>query len=141
MLRHVKLIVSFLFVGVAFLYACRSKEVAPQLPPDYFAIEASKSVSLVSGLTVRVDSIFDNRCPIGSNCFFAGSASALLTLNPQTDPQKRRLFVGNSKERSDSTTVQFQNITYKVILRGVIPYPSSENLKPKRQAVIQVSRL
>lgn len=130
-----------IFVMACCLYACRSKEVVPELPPDHVAIKVNKSLSLTSGITVRVDAISDSRCPIGYNCFLAGEAITSVTVSTETDYQKRVLTAGFYKDRSDSMTIQVKGVVYKVILRNVIPHPSSKNLKPKQQAVIQVSRL
>ncbi|WP_461053405.1 hypothetical protein [Spirosoma arcticum] len=142
MSRHLKLAFAYLSIAACCLYGCQPRNVDPRLPPDYVAIKAGASAQFGSGLTVRVDSISDSRCPIGFNCLIAGWASASVTVGTEANSQKQRLIAGwTYKDRRDSITVQVRNVAYKLILRDVTPYPSSKNLRPVQQAIIQVSRL
>ncbi len=134
---------AFIFtLGITVFFACRSSEgVKPGLAPNTVSVKSNQSARFPSGITVVVDTIFDNRCPIGYKCIVAGGAGASLTISLGADFQKRKLTLdGFSKARRDSTTVQFQNLTYTVILRDVVPYPDRIQ-QPEQQAIIQVSRL
>lgn len=125
-------------LGIVLFHACRSSDM---LPSDHVKLGVNKPARLASGLTVSVDTLTDGRCPEGYNCIAAGWATASVTISYETDFQKRKIQTGAfGKYRPDSTTVQFQSIMYKVILRDVVPYPV-RNERPEQQAIIQVSRL
>ncbi len=127
-------------LGLSMLCACQS-QTSDATPSDKVVLGFQKSARLASGLTVRVDSLTDSRCPTGVTCVWAGQAVAAVTINAGTDAQTRRLVLEPGQtDRRDSTTVLFDNVTYKVILREVIPYPVG-NERPEQQAIIQIARL
>ncbi len=112
---------------------------------DRATLVVNQSAQLASGVVVRVDSIFDNRCPINAQCITAGQASAKLLVSKGSDQTVARLIVGrpNIVGRGiiyqDSTGARLGGQTYKIILRDVVPFPTLEPTGQTKRAVVQVT--
>lgn len=140
MLESIKQLSGFLIVGILVFSACKSSETNPS---DSISVGLHQSARLGSGIAVRADSIQDGRCPTGVNCIWAGEAKVKLLLSNDKDSGTVRLTLGaglNSK-RLDSTNITLTNSAYKVILRGVNPYPTSPATNEPQVAVVQVTKI
>lgn len=140
MAQFTKQLSGLLIVGTILFAACKSSEVDPK-----YQLGQNESARLGSEVIVRVDSIQDSRCPNdpGINCITGGFASVRLSINKGNDLQQRRLYVGPDGKRygSDSTTISFSNLTYRIVLKDVVPQPSLQNKSPDKEAVLQISKL
>ncbi len=137
-------------VAVGWCMACASAKdtsVSPSVVGDQVTLAVNQSGQLASGVVVRVDSIFDNRCPINDICITGGQANAKLLVSKGTDQMVARLIVGRLYYTQgivyqDSTGVKFGGQTYKIILRDVIPYPNTTNAaNTVKQAIVQVTAI
>ncbi|GAB4034904.1 hypothetical protein [Spirosoma gilvum] len=138
-----KRFIQLLIGGTIAFSACQSNETTPA---DQVSVRLHQSARLSSDVLVRVDSIQDGRCPKGGDivCISAGAVSVKLLLAKNTDSTTVRLTLGyynSNNNRLDSTNVNLSNQVYKVILKGVTPYPTSFAPAPNQTAVVQVSRL
>ncbi len=140
MLESIKQFSGFLIVNILVFSACKSSETNPS---DSISVGLHKSARLGSGIAVRVDSIQDGRCPTGVNCIWAGEAKVKLLLSNDKDSSTVRLTLGASlnSKRVDSTNVTLTNSVYKVILRGVNPYPTYPATNEPQVAVVQVTKI
>lgn len=132
-----------LLIGLTVFGACKSAET---LPNDRVQLTVDQSARMASGVTVKVDSIQDSRCPQGGVCIWAGNATVQAVLTKNTDSKSLRLVLGpdptqNYSWKSDSTGVVLEGTTYKVILRDVTPYPKVGQAPEPKQALIQVTQL
>ena len=125
---------AFLLVILTLMYSCRS---ANPFPVDRVVLRPQEAFRLTSGVTVRVDTVADGRCPKNAQCIWAGNVFVSALLTKEQASGRARLLLGPNptqkmRQDLDSTQVILGNETYKVILRSV---------SDKQQATIQVSRL
>lgn len=147
MLHHLTSALALIFVMACCLYACRSKEFIPELPPDYFTLVADESVLTPAGITLIADTVNVSICPPNADCIVADNVSVSVRLIKGTESQRVRLFAPvdnfvrrNSTFNGDSVSVGLDRQMYKVILRRGQSINKSDNTR-NSQAVIQVSRL
>lgn len=142
MVHFVKRLIGFLAIGSALLAACKSSDATPT-----YVLGINQSARLSSDVVIRVDSIRDGRCPNNPNisCITGGTASAKLTISKDSNSYQRRLYVGPDSYRygrgADSTVVSFDNLTYRIILQDITPYPMSFTLLKDQRAFMVISRL
>lgn len=145
MVQFTKQLSGLLIPGILFFAACKSSDT---LPTNSVLLGMNQSARLSSGVSVRVDSIQDSRCPQDPRvyCVWAGEARVKLSLSENNDSTSIGLILepnpksGNAK-RMDSTNVTLSNKTYKVILREVNPRPSLANQDLPKTAVVEVTAL
>lgn len=134
-MKRVLLLLVSVLIG---LVACSKSAVQPA---NTILIPEKKSARAAAGLTVRVDSIRDSRCPKGVLCVWAGAVDADLYVSAN-DPTGQTLHLGiGYTPRRDSATVAFDGTTYSVILRDVTPYPTVPPSDEVKQAVVEVKKL
>lgn len=131
-----------------FLCACKTDKTDPQLtlPADHMAIQAHQTLQAVDGLAVRGDTVSVSICPQGASCFAPNNASARLILskNGQSNTVRLWTFIPNytqpyPKQRTDSTSVNFEGKLYKVILRDGRTFIAEANVI--QQVIVQVAPL
>lgn len=134
-----------LLIGLTIFAACKSDET---LPVDRVQLATNQSGRLASGVTVRVDTIQDSRCPQGGDivCIWEGNAVVSAVLSKDVDSKRVRLVLGDdfgdiNNKRPDSTGVSVGGGTYKVILRDVTPFPTGNQPVGTKQALIQITQL
>ena len=137
-MNAVKLLFGLPLVGAIFLSSCKSNETAPT---NLANLGLRQSARLASNVVVRADSIQDSRCPSDVVCIMAGQASVKLVLSTDNDSTTVRLSTG-ANQKGVSTDAQLNNLTYKVILHEVNPYPTTitDLIKPKT-ALVEVIKL
>lgn len=123
-------------IGITLFGACKSSNTTPA---SQVSLKLNQSARVGADLIVAIDSLTDSRCPTNAQCIWAGEAVVALSLSKANETQMRRLSLPTSaRNRTDSTTVQFGNQSYTVLLQAVTPYPVLGDTTPK-QAVIQVN--
>ncbi len=143
MVQLTKQLSGLLIVGTLCFAACKSSET---VPTNSVSLGMNQSARLSSGVSVRVDSIQDSRCPTGVTCIWAGQAKVNMVLSKDSDSTTIRLILepgvmAGSPKRQDSTNVTLSSETYKVILRDVNPYPNTTNQNLPQSAVVEVTKL
>lgn len=137
-----KHLLQLLIIGTVVFSACRSNDA---IPDNQVSVRLHQSARLSSDVLVRVDSIWDSRCPNSTSfsCLTAGSVTVKLLVSKAVDSSAVRLTLGyyDRNKRLDSTQITLTNQAYKVILKGVTPYPTSFMPEPNQKAVVEVSRL
>lgn len=138
----VKNILGSCLIGLSLFGACKQQEALPILSTDQVSLGVNKSARVSADITVRVDAVSDSRCPTSVVCFWGGEASVSLSLSKGTRTEKRRLTIPSpTKDRIDSTTVQFGDRQYKVILQAVTPYPKEPGESVTKQVTVRVAGL
>jgi hypothetical protein len=136
------LIIALLWAaGTLLLFACSNTASAPD-PTDQVTLALNQSARLSTGITVKVDSLADSRCPVNANCIWEGNVRLRATLTKDADSKSVRLILGRdpanpANKRPDSSGVVLGGVTYKVIVRDVVPLPGSGQARPT-EAIIQV---
>ncbi|MBN8826034.1 MULTISPECIES: hypothetical protein [unclassified Spirosoma] len=132
----------FLIIGTIVFSACQSNDT---LPANQVSVRLHQSARLSSDIIVRVDSIWDGRCPNSTSfsCLTAGSVTVKLLLSKSVDSSAVRLTLGyyDKNNRLDSTKVTLSSQAYKVVLKDVTPYPTSFMPDPTQKAIVEVARL
>lgn len=144
MFRYIKLVTSYLFVGVVFLYACRSNELDPELPSGYIELQAGRLAQTRAGVTVIADTVRDFICPLNAACIAPDNVSASLRLVKANESRSVKLhaWIGKSEHggfTDDSASVVLKGQLYSVTLRG--QYINSSAGGRRGRAILQVSRL
>lgn len=142
--RLLKPTAATLFASATLLFACHDATVAP-IPANQVKLALNQSARLSSGVSVKVDSLNDSRCPHNADCIWAGNVMLRAVLTKNSDIKPVRLILGQdpanpTNKRPDSTGVVLTGITYKVVLRDVTPYPGSDSAQPK-EALVEVTPL
>lgn len=85
-----------------------------------------------STLRICFDSLYDHRCPLYMECFWAGEATVKLSLQSDGHQQSFKLSTLNAPPafRSDTTI-----LGYRIKLLSVSPYPGDNSQQPYRAAV------
>jgi len=86
---------------------------------------------------VRIDSIEDSRCPANAMCIWAGRVAVELLLSKSADSHSVTLIL-QAGQQLGSTQVTLGTVTYKVVLRSVLPYPGTGSTQPLK-ATVQVT--
>lgn len=140
--RFVTIVAASLFASATLFLACTNSASTPP-PANQVKLAQSQSGRLSSGVTVKVDSLADSRCPINAICIWGGNVVLRAVLTKDTDTKSVRLVLGTdptnpTNKRPDSTGVVLGGTTYKVVLRDVTPYPGSATNEPT-QALVEVA--
>ncbi|GAB3562174.1 hypothetical protein GCM10027578_04120 [Spirosoma luteolum] len=142
MQRSIPFLAVLLLAATLLTQACKSSEA---LPSTQVRLGKTQSARLGSGVTVRVDSILDSRCPQGVQCIIAGYASAALRVSTDADTRSLTLFLGyrlaNNPAMTDSTVVSLGGQRYSVLLRDITPYPVYGKPTADKQALVEVKAL
>jgi hypothetical protein len=142
--RSFFVVTAFFAVATLLFFACSNTNLAPG-PTDRVTLALNQSARLSTGITIKVDSLADGRCPVNLTCIWAGNARLIALLSKGAEQKAVRLVLGPdpvnaANKRPDSTGVVFGGITYKVVLRDVVPYPGSGQARPT-EAIVQVTSL
>ena len=128
------------FIAVTALL-CLALVAAKAIPPaplgNSISLAARESAQLSSGVTVRIDSIQDSRCPANAMCIWAGRVEVTVLLSQNTDSQAVNLIL-QAGQQLDTAQVTLGTATYKVVLQGVSPYPGT-GLAQTKKATVQVT--
>ncbi|CCH01008.1 hypothetical protein FAES_2999 [Fibrella aestuarina BUZ 2] len=140
--RFVNVAAASLFASATLFLACTHSSSTPS-PANQIKLGQNQSGRLSSGVTVKVDSLSDSRCPINAICIWGGNVVLRAVLTKDTDTKSVRLTLGPdpanpTNKRPDSTGVVLGGTTYKVVLRDVTPFPGSGSTEPK-QALVEVA--
>lgn len=129
-------------MSATLLVACNKATISPT-PADQVKLALNQSARLSSGVTVKIDSLSDSRCPLNVNCIWAGNVMLRAVLTKDADVKTVRLILGQdprdaTNKRPDSTGVVLTGTTYKVVLRDVTPFPVA-GVTQRPEAVIEVT--
>ncbi len=96
-------------------------------------------------LTVKVDQVYDSRCPTGAMCVTMGNATVILSIsNEQERKENINLCIGACHPepvRSKHTLpVQLGSSKYNITLKDVKPYPGLEDKSTAKTVEMIVSR-
>ncbi|MEZ0607142.1 hypothetical protein ACAW74_01445 [Fibrella sp. WM1] len=142
--RPLQLAAASLFASATLFLACNNSSTAPA-PADQVKLALNQSGRLSSGITVKVDSLYDSRCPLNASCIWSGNVILRAALTKEAETKAVRLVLGPdldnpTNKRPDSTGVVLGGTTYKVVLREVTPYPGSGSAEPTKALVEVVAR-
>ncbi len=98
------------------------------------SLAANESGQLPSGVTVRVESINDSRCPANAFCIVAGQVTVKVLLSQSSNSQSVSLVLGVGQQ-SNTAQVTLGGNTYKVTLQKVLPYPGLGSSQVKTATV------
>ncbi len=98
---------------------------------DSISLAVNESRELPSGMTVRVESIQDSRCPANVMCIRAGQVKVKVLVAQSRNSQSVSLVLGLSQQ-SNTAHVTLGATTYKVTLQSVLPYPRFGSNELKR---------
>ena len=113
-------------------------KVIPSNPSaSSISLAAQESAQLPAGVTVRIDSIQDSRCPANAMCIWAGRVEVTVLLSKNTDSQSVSLIL-QAGQQLDTAQVTLGTATYKVVLQSVSPYPGT-GLTQAKTATVQVT--
>jgi hypothetical protein len=140
--RSLTIVSLLLTLSTLLLFACSNTTPAPD---EQVTLALNQSARLSTGITVKIDSLADGRCPLNLNCLWAGNARLKAVLSKGAEQKSVRLVLGpdptnSANRRPDSTGVVLGGVTYKVILRDVVPYPGSGQARPT-EAILQIKGL
>jgi len=97
-------------------------------------------------LQVKLERVYDSRCPIGAMCVTYGSAIAMFRVNSGDGAGETVTLCLGACDRgfrsTDTTAVTIQNISYRIILLEITPHPSLKQ-KPDvvKEATLIVERI
>ena len=136
-----------LFVLSAWLYACQSNPVLPDLPPDHYVLKEGVLFPATAEINIIADTVNLSICPIGAACFAPDNASASVRIIQDTQIRSVRLFTwfsdvisrATAPSANDSTSIQLDGQRYKVILKA--RYTTNNEKGKTGQAILQFSRL
>ncbi len=113
--------------------------MVPPVLLDYKILSVRESEELPSGITVRIDSIQDSRCPAKVQCIWAGQVEVKVLLSQFRNSESVSLAL-QPGQQLNTATVTLGAGTYKVTLQSVLPYPGSgSNQVPT--ATVQVTSM
>lgn len=104
---------------------------------DSISLAAQESGQLSFGVTLRIDSIQDSRCPANAMCIWAGRVEVKVLLSKNTDSQSVSLIL-QPGQQLDTAQVALGTVIYKCVLQNVLPYPGTGFTQPKK-ATVQVT--
>jgi hypothetical protein len=114
------------------LVACIS---TPSIPSsDSVSLAVHESGQLPHGTTVCIDSIQDSRCPANAMCIWAGRVEVKVLLSKSTYSHSISLIL-QPGQQLDSTQITLGTVTYKVMLRSVLPYPGTDSTQTSKVTV------
>ncbi|MFT2011366.1 hypothetical protein ACMA1I_22025 [Pontibacter sp. 13R65] len=153
----------FYLILAMFLWNCQSdsdllnetaatKTSAEGIPfKQEFSIKMGEQVILTGGEAPRklhlwLKELNDSRCPANATCVHYGAASILLSAsNSQGKNDTIEMCIGgcyNQEPRNTHTiTTQIGQVTYKITLKEIRPFPGLEQDADTKQAVLQVEKL
>ena len=130
-----------------FLLACASNDiplttVEGTLNAESIVREHQEIAYYLSGgeLSIEVMSIEEARCPIDAFCVWEGYAKATFKLNVTSEtidlvvPPNQPL----NESFEDSYTFSFSGSSYRLVMKDVTPYPTRENTKQVKSALIRL---
>ena len=95
------------------------------------------AVNTEYGLSIRVDSIFDSRCPTGSQCYWAGIASVQFNLTTKEGEYDFSFYGIRGCHSIYYSDMVIEGIKYQLI--DVLPYPVDGEQQPEKTVKILVS--
>ena len=103
------------------LFSCDKDEKIDTLNiSELIEIELGKTAEISeSGLSLRVENIYDSRCPIGVNCVWEGNASVEFQLTTKKGVHNFTLDTHSPPNFKNDTIIE----GVKYYLRNVLPYP------------------
>lgn len=135
----------FLFTAVILISSCdkENNEINGS-----FELEVNESINLTdnnTNLQLKPESIQDSRCPSDAVCIRAGSAIVKLRVTENSGTAvETELCIGECGPRfnhQDTSIVSIRNTRLSVILENVNTYPSTENSKVTKKALIKLQKL
>ena len=132
-----KTIFKFVLVGVLILsYGCNKQEKVNTLEigkvTELRLDETVKNFEFA--LSLRVENLYDSRCPNGVECVWEGNASVEFQLTTKKEKYKFILDTHNSPNFKNDTIVE--GIKYQLI--DVLPYPDIYEESPVKTVKILV---
>jgi hypothetical protein len=109
-------------IGLFLLFfSCDKDEKIDTLEIDeLIEIELGKTVEISEfGLSLRVENIYDSRCPVGGICVWEGNASVEFQLTTKKEKHKFTLDTNKSPIFKNDTIIE--GLKYQ--LKDVLPYP------------------
>ena len=94
---------------------------------------------LPSGISVRIDSIQDSRCPANAMCIWAGQVQVKVLLAQFRNSESVSLILGPGQQLN-TAQVTLGGATYQVTLQNVLPYPGTGSTQVAR-ATLEVTPL
>jgi len=109
-----------------------------------FTIGAGEKINLhatETNLIVETVAISESRCPSDVVCITAGSYGADLKISDNQDSVMISLCNGDCGGKFtaiDTVSFTLQSHNYKIILKNLLPYPSTSNQDEKKMLVLEI---
>ncbi|WP_242927462.1 hypothetical protein [Pontibacter vulgaris] len=137
---------------VLMLVQCNDLDPKPRQAPfeKTFTLVKGSEITLTDEdtkeeLKVKLEQVYDSRCPTGTMCFTMGNATVILSAsNEQEQVKDINLCIGACHPepvRSKHTIpLQVGTRKYTITLNDVIPYPKAENNDTAKTVEMTVTR-
>ncbi|MEJ8801495.1 hypothetical protein [Pontibacter sp. H249] len=141
------------FLLLLLMWQCQNDSTKPQTEDvkfgETFSLVRGEQVEITGEgetLTLKLQNVIDSRCPSDANCVWLGNATATFTAsNAQESDKELQMCIGDCRPapvRSKHTlTVTVGGTGYNIILKEVLPYPSSEERGDKKEVRMVVEVL
>jgi hypothetical protein len=133
-----------LLLSILFLVACGEKSVSPTHEGSClhdFSLQKDAQTTINNDINVKLIDITDSRCPVNANCIRMGEAQATFRISQGGKTSDVTLCIGECNGRNkntDTTTVSVNNHSYRLILKEIQPYPTTEPTGNPKTASVQL---
>lgn len=122
MKRFSKTMDCFLLVFSISLISCSITK--PGIKNEY-TLTLNKPITLVPGSTLTLVTVSDSRCPINTNCIWAGNVTTEVKWSANGSEETINLCLGSCNSVLEKKTFSFKGTTYLVKLMEVYPFPGT----------------
>jgi hypothetical protein len=134
---------NFFFIGLTWLAACSDrKEAAPQPEPESSLVTAKQKAAVrTSGSELKVEllKVTDSRCPINALCITAGDAELTFNITDGSQAAVVVMHFQGGDLKKDSKEFKLGKVNYMLIVKEVLPYPTTESKTPLEEYTVNVS--